>query len=78
MSEFKGQKTYEGSSVRRAASSCYTQEYVDWLQERIATLTKSNQALRKQLQAFRRTVARDYRDQADHLPYAEDDRDYGR
>ena len=78
MAECKGPKTYHGyTPVRSGAGYApvpyYTQEYVDWLQQRIEALTKSNQTLRKQLQALKRSAAKNYSDQSDYLPYPEED-----
>jgi hypothetical protein len=49
--------------------------YIAYLEERVATLTKSNTSLRKQLEAFRRQASRDYSSREDYIPYPEHDRD---
>ena len=46
--------------------------YVEWLEERIATLTRANTNLRNQIAAADRSQSRQARYDADYLPYGED------
>jgi hypothetical protein len=71
MPEFQGEKFVAGQEN----GSYYSADYVDWLEQRIEVLVKSNRTLRRQLESQRQSAACRYRDQSDYIPYPEDDRD---
>lgn len=71
MPEFQGEKFVAGTDN----GSYYSAEYVDWLEERIEALLKSNRSLRRQMESQRTAAARRFRDQSDYIPYPEEDRD---
>ena len=78
MAEFTGNKFIEG----REGGDYYSAEYVEWLEEQLAELNcqletcrKRAALLRKQQEAQQRAAARRFRDQADFVPYGDDDYD---
>ena len=69
MAEFTGKKFF---------NDAYSHAYVEWLEEQVENLTKSNENLRRQLrmhEADRRRKTQAYQDQLDFVPYPDEDRD---
>jgi len=74
MAEFTGEKWERNTH----SDDCYSYGYVRWLEKQVATLTKSNDVLRRRLRSYevesrRKTQA--YQDQVDFVPYPDEDRD---